>query len=189
MVMVQAEDKGGKIYVTHINIRQSIFFLLFKLIFLDIMFAISMILYFLLISNGFIQDIFSDIMKISNLSFLLVLIFLKVVLAIYVVLLWLNEYYEIWPNVVTHRSGLFFTRAEKHPFAQMRSVKVEQGFFGKIFGYGTISFYNWYLKTNTSLYLIHNPIKYFHIIESLLPKSEKEKDIFLDVIASDESQD
>ena len=185
--MVQTDDKGGKIYVTHINIRQSIFFLLLKLIFLDVMFAISMTLYFLLISNGLVQNIFSDIMKFYNLSFLLGLIFLKVILAIYVVLLWLKEYYEIWPNLVTHRSGLFFRKAENHPFAQMRSVRIEQGFFGKLFGFGTISFYNWYLKTNTSLYLIHNPIKYFHIIEGLLPKSEKEKDIFLDEILSDES--
>jgi hypothetical protein len=110
----------------------------------------------------------------------LVLVFLKIAITIYVVMRWITEYYEIWPNMIMHNSGFFLKKTERNPFAQMRSVKIEQGFFGKIFGFGTINLYNWYLKTNTSLYLIHNPIKYFHIIENLIPKSEKEREIFLD---------
>ena len=108
-------------------------------------------------------------------------------MTIYIVLLWINRYYEIYPNMIVHRSGIFLRKEEKHPLSQMRSVKIEQGFFGKIFGFGTINLYNWYLKTTTSLYLIHNPIKYFRIIESLIPKSEQEKDIFLDKIELNES--
>lgn len=185
--MAQINEKGGKIYVTHINIRQSIFFLLLKLIFLDLMFTILVIFHFSLISNEAISGTIGDLMQSSNLPFLIALAFLKVTLSIYVVILWINEYYEIWPNLIMHRSGIFLRKAERHPFAQMRSVRVEQGFFGKIFGFGTIYFYNWYLKTNTCMYLIHNPIKYFHIIEELIPKSEKEKEIFLDEIAKDEA--
>ncbi len=93
---------------------------------------------------------------------------------------WITEYYEVWPHALMHWSGIIWKNHEKHPFSQMRSVRLEQGFFGKIFGFGTIYLYNWYLKTNTSLYLIHNPVKYFHIIEDLMPKSEKEKEVFLD---------
>lgn len=177
---MQLGGEKGKIHVTHINIRQSIFLLLLKLIFLDVMTAILVSMYYFLISNRLTSEVLVDTIQLSNLLFLFVVIFLKIVLAIYVVLLWINEYYEIWPTHLMHKSGLFLSKAEKHPFAQMRSVKIEQGFFGKIFGYGTICLYNWYLKTYTSLYLIHNPVKYFHIIESLIPKSEKEKEIFLD---------
>jgi hypothetical protein len=185
--MPQTEDRRGKIYVTHINIRQSIFFLMLKLIFLDLIAAFFSILYFSSVSNKYIPETLNNIILSYNFSYFLILVFLQIVLTIYVVLLWINEYYEIWPNLIMHRSGLFLRKAERHPFAQMRSVKVEQGFFGKIFGFGTICLYNWYLKTNTSLYLIHNPIKYFHIIESLIPKSEKEKEIFLDRLDTDES--
>ena len=178
--MAQNITKGKKIYVTHINIRQSIFFLVLKLIVLDAMITLIAVLYFSLASNTIVSEFFSKMAFSHSVSFLLALVFLKVALTIYIVMRWINEYYEIWPDMLIHRSGFIFRKEERHPFSQMRSVKVEQGFFGKFLEYGTISLYNWYLKTDTALYLIHNPIKYFHIIEELIPKTEKERDIFLD---------
>ncbi|MBI4089462.1 MAG: PH domain-containing protein [Candidatus Levybacteria bacterium] len=178
--MAQIENRGEKIHVTHINIRQSIFFLVLKLILLDILAAFLSILYFSSVSNKFLPEVINNTILSYNLSFFLILIFAKVILTIYIVMLWINEYYEVWPNNLIHRSGFILKKEEKHPFSQMRSVKIEQGFFGKIFGFGTISLYNWYLKTYAALYLIHNPIKYFHIIEGLVPKTEKEKEVFLD---------
>jgi len=185
--MIQTSDKNGKIYVTHINIRQSIFFLVLKLIVLDVMAVSVGILYFSLILNKPMLEVFSSAMPLYGLSFFLILVFLKIALTIYVVIKWITEYYEVWPNMITHRSGFFFRKEEKHQLSQMRSVKIEQGFFGKIFGFGTIHLYNWYLKTNTALYLIHNPIKYFHIIEGLVPKTEKSREIFLDDTLSRET--
>jgi hypothetical protein len=178
--MVQINDKTSKIFVTHINIRQSIFFLVIKLIVLDIMTAVFSIIYFISASNQLVIKILEDLMLSYNFLFFLILALFQIGLTIYIVLLWINEYYEIYPNQFIHVGGLFFKKQEKHQFSQMRSVKIEQGFFGKIFGFGTIMLYNWYLKTNTSLYLIHNPEKYFRIIESLIPKSEKDRQIFLD---------
>lgn len=178
--MAQAGDKNGRIYVTHINIRQSIFFLVLKLIILDIIAVSVSVLYFSSASAKFIPEILNKAISSYSLFFFLVLVFLKITLNIYIVMRWITEYYEVWPHAIMHWSGIIWRSQEKHQLSQMRSVKIEQGFFGKIFGFGTISFYNWYLKTNTSLYLIHNPIKYFRIIEDLLPKSEKERDIFLD---------
>jgi len=178
--MVQISDRSGKIYVTHINIRQSIFFLVFKLIFLDLISVFLAVLYFFSVSNKFMPEVINSAILSYNLSFFLALVFLKIALTIYVVMRWITEYYEVWPDVIIHKSGIIWRNQEKHPLSQMRSVRIEQGFFGKIFGFGTIRLYNWYLKTHTALYLIHNPIKYFHIIEGLMPKSEKEKEIFLD---------
>lgn len=185
--MAQAVDKSGKIFVTHINIRQSIFFLVLKLILLDMIAVFVAVLYFSSVSNKFIPEVLINAILSYNLLFFLILVFLKIALTIYVVMRWITEYYEIWPNTVMHWSGLIWKKQEKHQLSQMRSVGVDQGFFGKFFGFGTISLYNWYLKTNTSLYLIHNPMKYFRIIESLLPKSEKDREIFLDDTASKES--
>lgn len=178
--MVQVNNKSGKMYVTHINVRQSIFFLVLKLIFLDIMTAVLAIFYFSLVSAEFVSEILSGKIQLYNILFILGLAFLRIILVIIITLRWINERYEIWPDAVMHKCGFIFRKQEKHPFSQMKSVKVEQGFFGKFFGFGTISFYNWYLETDTSLYLIHNPIRYFHIIESLIPKTERERDIFLD---------
>lgn len=178
--MLGSSGKAGKISVDHVNIRQSIFFLMLKLIFLDVIAAFFAVLYFSSVSYEFVPEIISGLILSYDSSFFLILVFLKIFFNIYIVMAWINEYYEIYPNVVIHRSGFIFRKEEEHPFAQMRSVKIEQGFFGKIFGFGTIYLYNWYLKTDTSLYLIHNPVKYFDIIKSLIPKSEKEREIFLE---------
>jgi membrane protein YdbS with pleckstrin-like domain len=178
MVMSQVDNKVNKIYVGHINIRQSIFFLLLKLISLDLMAVLLAVSYFIIVSNKFLSEAFSNMIPLYNLSFISILAVIKIFLAIYVVMGWINEYYEIWPNSIMHMSGFIIKREEKHPLSHIRSIKVERGYFGRIFGFGTITFYNWYLKKYTSLYLIHNPIKYFNIIESLIPKTEEEKQVF-----------
>jgi membrane protein YdbS with pleckstrin-like domain len=178
--MAQTDVKNKRIYVTHINIRQSIFFLLLKLIFLDVMSAILAILYFTLFSSEAVSKTLDGIMQLSNISFILALVLVKIVLAIYVVILWINEYYEIYPTCIYHKSGVVFKHEEKHPLAHIRSVKIEQSFLGKAFGFGTITIYDWYLRKETCLYLVHNPMKYFNIIDTLIPKSEEEKQIFQD---------
>lgn len=185
--MVQVNNKTGKMHVTHINVRQSIFLLVLKLILLDIMTAVLAIFYFFLTSAEFASEILSGRIQLYNVLFILALAFLKIIFVIIITLRWINERYEIWPDAVIHNCGLIFRRQEKHPFAQIRSAKIEQGFFGKIFGFGTISFYNWYLEMDTSLYMIHNPTKYFSIIEGLIPKTERERDIFMDNVKSGES--
>lgn len=174
-------------YVTHINVRQSIFFLVLKLIFLDMMIAVLAMFYFSLASAELASEILSDRIQFYNILFILSLVLLRIIFVVIIALRWINERYEIWPDAVIHKCGFIFRRQEKHPFSQMRSMRVEQGFFGKIFGFGTITLYNWYLETNTSLYLIHNPMKYFHIIENLMPKSEKGREVFLDEKFQDES--
>jgi membrane protein YdbS with pleckstrin-like domain len=185
--MTQISNRDGKIYVTHINIRQSIFFLVLKLIFLDAIALFLAVLYLFLVSNEPILEIFNSAMLSYKLLFLFIVVFLKISLTIYIVMRWITEYYEVWPKEVMHRSGFIFRKEERHQFSQMRLVKIEQGFFGKTFGFGTIHLYNWYLEEYTALYLIHNPIKYFHIIENLLPKTDNRREIFLDNTALEES--
>lgn len=184
--MAEIFDKNKKIYVTHINIRQSIFFLVLKLIVLDIIAAFVAIVYFSSVSNQSIPGAINQLILSYNIPFFLVLVALKIALTIYIVMRWITEYYEVWPHALMYWSGIIWRNHEKHPFSQMRSVKIEQGFFGKIFGFGTIRLYNWYLRTYTALYLIHNPMKYFRIIEELVPKTEKDREIFLDSTATEE---
>lgn len=170
--------KTIKISVGHVNIRQSIFFLLLKLIILDVVAVSFAILYFYSVSNRFTPEFFNSFMLSFNLPFFLILIVVKIFLSIYVVLKWTYEYYEIWPNYVLHKSGFVIKNEERHPLSHIRSIKLEQGYLGKIFGFGTVTFYDWYLERYTSMYLIHNPIKYYNIIESLIPKTEEEKQVF-----------
>jgi membrane protein YdbS with pleckstrin-like domain len=176
--MAQSNNGNGKIYVTHINIRQSIFFLVLKLIFLDVIAAFFALVYFSSVSSNFIPEVLDRLILSYNLPFFLGLVLIKISLGVYVVLAWINEYYEVWPDAIIHRRGFIIKNEEKHPLSHIKSIKVEQGIFGKNFGYGTITIYDWYLEKETSLYLIHNPIKYYNIIESLAPKTEEEKEVF-----------
>lgn len=176
--MAHVIDKSRKIYVAHINIRQSIFFLMLKLIALDAIAAFFAVLYFSSVSSDFLPEVINNLILSYNLLFFLALVFLKTVLTVYVIMKWLNEYYEIWPNFIIHKRGFIFKNEERHPLSHIRSLKIEQGFLGRKFGFGTITVYDWYLERYTSLYLIHNPIKYYNIIGSLIPKTEEEKQVF-----------
>lgn len=176
--MQKTFNKADKIYVGHINIRQSIFFLMLKLIILDVMAAFLAIVYFIFASNKLTLDVAGNIISSHGLTFFLTLFIAKITLSIYAILEWINEYYEIWPNLVIHKRGFIFKHEERHPYTHIKSIKVEQGFLGKNFGFGTITFYDWYLEKYTFLYLIHNPLKYFNIIENLIPRTEEEKLLF-----------
>jgi len=179
--MAKNTDKDSKICVTHINIRQSLFFVMLKLFVLDMMATILAASYLYLALNNNLPEIFNHTMQSYNLLFFFPLFLLKLSLTIYVILAWVNEYYEIWPDFLWHKKGFVLKHEEKHPLAHIRSIKIEQGVLGKFFGYGTIVIYNWYLKKYACMYLIHNPVKYFHIIEGLIPKTEREKEIFQEI--------
>ena len=178
----------NKISVTHINIRQSIFFLLLKLLVLDMFAVFIILLFFSSLSAPFISDWVKLQIISHNLLFFLLLGFLKIFITLFVVLQWLNAYYEIWPNSIAHKRGIIWKKEEKFPFGHIRSIKVEQGAFGRLFTYGTLSLYDYSLRRYATLYSIHNPMKYFHILDGLVPKAEKEKEILLDHIGEKDNK-
>lgn len=178
----------NKISVTHINIRQSIFFLLLKLLVLDMFAVFIILLFFSSLSAPFISDSVKLQIISHNLLFFLLLGFLKIFITLFVVLQWLNAYYEIWPNSIVYKKGIIWKKEEKFPFGHIRSIKIEQGAFGRLFTYGTLSLYDYSLRRYATLYLIHNPIKYFHILDGLVPKAEKEKQILRENIVEREEK-
>lgn len=167
----------NKISVTHINIRQSIFFLLLKLVILDLIAVFLILLFFSSISAAFISDTIKLQIISHNIFFFLILGLLKIFITLFVVLQWLTTYYEIWPNSIVHKKGIIWKKEEKHTFGHIRLIKIEQGVLGRLLAYGTLSLYDYSLRRYASLYLIHNPIKYFHILDDLLPRAQKEKEI------------
>ncbi len=168
---------GNKISVSHINIRQSIFFLLLKLVILDLFAVFLILVFFTSLSASVISSDIKLKLISYNLPVFLILGFIKIVITLFVVLQWLNEYYEVWPNSIIHKKGIIWKKEEKHTFGHIRLIKIEQGIWGRLLTYGTLSLYDYSLRRYASLYLIHNPIKYFHILDDLLPKAQKEKEV------------
>lgn len=162
----------GKIIVTHINIRQSISLLLFKIFFLDFLAALFIASFLLLFVS---TNIAVFTLTVPTLVVFGILVFIKLTLTMYVVMAWLNEYYELTENFVVHRRGIFFRKEDKSTLDRTRSISLFQGIFGKVFNYGTLTLYDIRFHKNIELYNIHNPIRYMHILETLIPGADEEK--------------
>lgn len=162
--------KNGKFYVTHVNVRQSIVLLIFRLLFLEFFFtAISISLNLILITDHYtlIDQFFAIALSVAQAFFI-----------VYVIYRWLNEYYEIRSDMIIHRKGFFFVKEERYHFNHISSLKFEQSMLGKIFNFATVSLYHWEFEKYLPLYLIHNPRKYARLILHLNPTLDDEQHIF-----------
>lgn len=165
-----------KITVTHLNIRQSIFILLFKMIFIDLFAAFLTIIFFSSLSSPLFPPEIKTFILSTNAIYFFILVIFKIALTTYVVLAWLNEYYEIRSKEIVHKRGIIWKKEEHYPFRQIRLIKLHQGSFGKLFNYGTIEPFDWDLAKFMSMYQIHNPQKYMEVLEGLVPRAGREKD-------------
>lgn len=162
--------------VTHVNIRQSISFLLLKLIVIDLLAAIFVIIFFSAIfASQLTIEFKTEVVSFNQIYFALLFVF-KTFLTLFVVLQWLNEYYEIRPDRIIHRKGVIWRHEYIHEFSDIKSLKFRQGIFGRIFNYGSLSFFDWKEDKHKSIYLIHNPQRYFKILQDLVPRAEVEKE-------------
>lgn len=165
---------GKAITLTYLNIRQSIAVLLAKLVAVDILMAgIVIFLYWTLITGStfFGYD--------SSLVFLFTFIALGLVKAFidtYVILLWLNEYYEITPDSIVHRKGVIFRKTQMYDVNKVRSMDVQDTFLGEMFNFATITLYDIRLNKYLDMYLIHNAQRYAHVLKQLRPSIEISED-------------
>lgn len=175
-IFALAHEGKKQFTVPHVTIRQSIFFLLLKLIVIDI-FAIAAV--FVFFSSALIPiplETKIEILSRSG-SYLIIVLFLKLLLTVYVILLWLNDYYELTTEVITHRHGIFWQKEDSFKVTHIKNYGIRQGVFGKLFNYGSLHFYDWFLKQEYDVYLIHNPRKYLKIFEEILPFADEDREM------------
>ena len=172
---VLQNETGKNIVITHVTIRQSISFLVLRLLSIEIMAAIAIIVFHTLILRSDIRQLVGDDILIFNIPLFILLVVIKTVITIFVIIQWLNEYYEITTKDIVHRRGLILKKEERHLLQHIGSVSIEQGVFGRRFNFGTLKLFNWTKEKYVYLYLIHNPMKYLHIMEELLPDADKSK--------------
>lgn len=175
-----------EITLTYINIRQSISILLGKLFFVDFI-TISLILffYYLLIRGSEFTGYRVEYVSIFSVLFLILGIF-KLMLDIYVVLKWLNEYYEITPDYISHKKGVIFRKEEKYRLDNVREMRVSDSLLGEILNYGTISLYDIRLQKYLDMYLIHNPDRYVRILSQLKPNIEIKRETIIPIVRKGE---
>lgn len=184
---LKEEGNEKKIFVSHVTIRQSISFLILRLIVLEIISgALVIFFYSTLVPTGIIENVFGESYEFYNTLLFIIFIVGKTLFMTYIVIVWLNEYYEITPKEVIHKSGLIFRKEERHALSHVDAIDMEQGFLGRIFNYGNLILHHWYIEKKTTLYLIHNPLKYLHILQDLLPQSDQRINIIREHIIEKE---
>src|SRR6185437_4800456 len=104
-----------------------------------------------------------------GLPFLFFLVLVKTFITLFLILQWLNEYYEISADIIKYRRGIIFRRVEDYPTADIKFIDVEQGIFGRMFNFGTVTLMNIRRIQYAQMYLIHNPLRYAQILEDLVP--------------------
>ena len=140
-------DRNKKILVTHINVRQSIVFLITKLIVLDILATIIALVFFSPLAIPLPTEVKTQIIS-YNIWYFGLLLFGKIFLTLFIVLEWLNEYYEITPTKIFHRRGLIWRREDAYAIisgdksTRITAIGVQQGMLGRIFNFGTLFFYD-----------------------------------------------
>lgn len=178
------------IEVTHINVRQSIFFLIIKLIVTECLFSFIIVsLCFPLSYIDFTLNL-GELLKSLQTILFLTLTTIKSAVEIFVMFSWLNEYYEVEKTKIIHRKGFIFRQEEVFDYNYVIRIGIQQTFFGKLFNYGTISLTERFTNTTYYLYLIHNPLGTFHIIEKLIPHiGEEQKKIREHIFEGEEGED
>jgi len=176
----------GHIDLPYVTVRQSIALLLLRLIVIEILAS-----FFVVIFNGFLvssvtNDAIQPLLVRFNVPIYIFLVILKILLVIYVVLQWVNEYYRITPKEIIHKKGFIFKKEEKYKIYHVAEISLEQGFFGRIFNCGTIKLFDWATDKTVYLYLIHNPIRYKNVLRRLIPEADEEKKVFREHIFNKE---
>ena len=163
-----------KISVTHVTIRQSLAILVTKFLVLDCFAALVTSLFFTSVYAPSSNNSFPDKLLSFTVLYFVLLGFGKIISTVVIIMQWLENYFEIYPTHISHKSGFLFKREEKYIFSHIGSMKIQQGAFGKFWNFGTLTFYDWNLSVYTSLYMIHSPMKYLHILEMLIPNADIE---------------
>lgn len=175
------------ITLTYLNIRESITILLTKLIFIDLMLAALALLYYFLILEGerFVAGISSNI-TLFLVVFTVIAVF-KMTMTCYVILDWLNEYYEITPEHIIHKHGIIFRKTEHYRLNNVRAMKIKDSLLGEMFNFATITLYDIRLIKYLDMYLVHNARRYAKILKEIRPQIEmKEDHVWLPMKKDDE---
>lgn len=184
---IRKESKNS-FEVTHVNVRTSVVFLILKLVVLDILATATALVFFGIISSGTLSDQ-TNLFLISNSAFyFLTLAGFKIILTLYVVFQWLNEYYEITPTQVVYKRGIIWRKVDVYDYAHIRSLGINQGLLGRIFNFGSLSVYDRGVYKYYYLNYIHNPDRYFKLLKTLCPDADIEKDVVRDHMHDEESK-
>ncbi len=164
--------------VSYLIVRKSAIFLIFQLMTIEGMFlVVNLIVY----SPTLLENLFGTLPEGFFRTVPIILIFFllgKIGLSIWVMLWWINEYYEILPGEIIHWRGIIARHKEVYSCKEVKSMQVDQTFLGRIFRYGTIVCFSPALNQRIILGNIGSPNRYQKIIAKFLPQLDTSQSTF-----------
>ncbi|MBD3360952.1 PH domain-containing protein [Candidatus Peregrinibacteria bacterium] len=155
------EKEGNFTFEKSYKVRMSIVPLIVKILILEIFLALlRFILKILTSPSGQVQLEFD-----FALYFLIFFIIINIIFLFYFFLSWYYRYFIISPEEVSLNSGIIFRRTDNIDMATIRSVKVAQGIFGRIFKFGTLKLEGPMIKGIKILRSLPNPFRHASLIE------------------------
>lgn len=177
-----------KLIVSHETIRLSISVLLLRLVVTEIFAAIGFIAVYVFLTGIALPEQLATQVNTYTLPLFILCVFIKTFFVIFITIQWYSEYYEITPKMLIHRKGLLFKKEQRYVLNHLSFIEIDQGFFGRLFNYGTLKLFNWVHNKQVMLYLIHNPTKYFNILQAILPESDEEKQVLREHLLEEDSE-
>jgi len=148
-------------------IRQSPFVLISKLLFIEII-IFSIYNLMRLPKILFFDDLSANViwqLSIGSYWGFFILSLIQILGIVMVSLQWSNEYYILKNNELLHRRGTFNLKEETFSLKNVQALTVNQTFLGKLFNYGSISFFSPVLKQEHHISNISNPVDFKNAID------------------------
>ncbi len=88
---------------------------------------------------------------------------------------WANEYYLIRTSSIVHHIGVFKVLEEEYSLRNIEALTMEQGFWQRVFNYGTIHFFSPVLKQEYYLNNINRPKEVRDLIDGIVHSNKSGK--------------
>ncbi len=100
---------------------------------------------------------------------------LQLAAALYLILDWFMETYEVHQDDIHHNRGILFRREQTYPYNNMQAITCRQSPLGRAFHYGEVQIFIPTLGQELSFSQIPHPHHFISTVRHILPYPDKQK--------------
>ncbi len=98
--------------------------------------------------------------------------FFQLGLLLIIVIRWLNEYYELQEDELIQWTGVLTKKGKSYPYTNIQSITVEQSWFARLLGYGTVNLYVPALGQELTFDEVPKPYVFIELVKKHMPKGK-----------------
>lgn len=171
--MAEPNEQQPGAMIQSLVVRKSAIFLGVQLISVELFFLLAIsVVQLVLASNATITTGSLDYSGFA-VAITLLLLVIKLGITFWFIAAWLNDFYEIHPAEIICHHGIVAQHISVLSTKEVKSMTVDQDFFGRLFRYGDIELSNPTLDEAIRLTNIHNPNRQMAVIGQLIPQLEQ----------------